>query len=145
VFKVPRVTTIIMGKYPNLVVCPFCIRRESLLNISEYTLNNGVSFKTTDSARRATVTSPGAPFTLLGAKPPAVVGCPGFFTFSKCEKTKRKVKKSEKWELEGDRRRGNEVIGNVKGSVYNKFNHRFHQKGKLNSMKSTESSSSSNL
>jgi len=29
-----------------------------------------------------------------------------------------------------------EVVGNVTGSVYTKFNHRFHQKGKLNSMKS---------
>jgi hypothetical protein len=128
-FKVPRVATVIMDKYPNLVVWSFYIRRESLHNISEYTLNSGVSFKTTDSVRRATVTSPGTPVALLGAKTPVVVGCPDFFTFSKCEKTKRKVKESEKWELEGDRRKGYEVIGNVKGSVYNKFNHRFHQKG----------------
>jgi hypothetical protein len=93
VFKDPRVVTTIMDKYPNLTDSPFCIRRDSLRTISEYTLNiwsfsksviksyytGGDSFKTTVSVGNAGDTPPGPPVTLLGVKKTVVVGtdpCP---------------------------------------------------------------------
>jgi len=71
--KTPRVVTVIMGKYPNLTEWSFCIRRDSLHIISEYTLNilgcsksviksyctRGGPFKATAVVGSATVTVPG--------------------------------------------------------------------------------------
>jgi hypothetical protein len=45
VFKAPRASTVIMGRYPNFADFPCWIRRDSLRRISEYTLNMLVSNK----------------------------------------------------------------------------------------------------
>jgi hypothetical protein len=44
-FKAPRTATDIIGKYPNFAGFRCWIRRVSLLNVSEYTLNMSVSIK----------------------------------------------------------------------------------------------------
>ncbi len=86
-FKVPRVTTDIMDKYPNLTDNPFFSRRDSIHNISEYTLNifaysksditsyctGADPFKVTVDVGNSAVTPPAPPGTPLGMKKLALV------------------------------------------------------------------------
>ena len=89
-FNTSRVSTVIIGKYPNFAGFRWCIRRVSLLNISEYTLNmstsnksvmrsyytTGRSFKSTDTVGNTGSTPAGTDVVILRVKNWRVSGVP---------------------------------------------------------------------